>query len=1521
MGEPPPFKLEHHFGEYKDMQEITILAELVIRCPGYHVCRSAVYQQDFVTDLALDHDCRTISIIKGQIVKGGRLPMITSSPDTQLIQHEGVDVQHFNKVIEACSGIGAVSTCLPFCGAKAACYVDYNQKFVEWLDRKEGAPVILGDIGDLSTVMKVAQVTQGRPLPLNGGIACQPFSALGGRREHTDPRSNSLPALLQMGYLLRSPIITLECTKEAFESHWVQSTLKEFTKQTGYVLHQTLLTLHHTWPAHRTRWWACLTMPMLGIQHIPDMPQMEFCPSIMHLMQVHPQLNPEENCQLNLSAYELRHFHDQPQGISSSVINMAKAMPTATHSWGSQLGACHCGCRQKGFSQSRIECKGLYGVLVPLGTMVKAGQDWFHGMRHPHPKEVAIVNALDPRYLDNSDPFTLKFLLAGVGQMASPLQGAWIFSNLFFQMMKNGFPITVDPPRHVMANICRQLLVARDITWPHVMPTRSTVLFERELNRLDHPMTSLAQEDVDPFVHAKLMQTQGLEAQSTVGDESREEAAHNAFLPKHVDVPIEHTSLSQYEHDMPSSGELLDALEPIIIHEDPPVTPPFYVEQLMKRDVAQEHQEEETPCIPQEKHAHTNRSPQEMNHQREQAQAGSEDAIMKISFKAGISTCKAGTEVLHGNEASEAGFAVHHSNGLPKTDFRGSFASVASNCHMQHAKTPSNHGIQDPSSKDRSDSLKESHVTEQPFMMHEAGSVSAPHTKVTEAGFAGFTHVAAEHVPSNTGIHAPCHKDAAEAGNTAPVVYSKDGSHDTAHHIISHHSKNEASEAGQLTLAQHNPLEAGQHALARSSPSEAGVPHSLHSAASEAGFSDMNHDLIAKNSGQSEAGQLALAQLNPPEAGQHALARGSPSEVGVPCSVHSAASEAGSDVNHGLIIKDTGHATSKPMQPDGQPEAPVIGLPSQTSKSKVMVGMSGSPTANTIDSQASSVPGVVQITQPSSALYIDVPSIAAVDGPKAITHHANSVRAKPDASEAGKLGHATPSPSEAGVPHGVHRTASEAETSEVNHDLTTKKASPVASPDMLVAQSKTAEESSSRRLQQCGICINNPPIAKTNVDQGGILPGTVRSAHAMVFAQSKEAKGILTPVQECMTTKVDPLMLNDPWKAGGTTLSTSNQHVTKINQSTAQQEAYSKNGGLQQFANRKRMAETGVETTAKRQAMNGPAAHETAHAMSSDEEKAKHDSASVAKDESQQIRLTNKAWVGHSGQPLHQVTFHTGATVGQLATAESRLTDLPIPVKTTTAVGSHLPVYKQVQPQQIILLEDGREDRGRQCPDLRGYTRLDALWQQKGWVAQDEMRFYLEMLGQPNLTNTTPPLIMTDDEEESLTIDRWIASVIEQAQQETAKITVHTACLHDKHWFPITIQIAGDDIHLTTTHHALSKVQKWATEALGDVFHFHYKVAREAFPADCGFQALAWIMAQELGDAQAYPMPAEEAVRWKELFANHLVAHQIAHLPASDLQLGGMIEPHVAELSNLPCSNMESGQIVHMDWPITFVRS
>ena len=452
-----------------------VLAELLVFVPGAHICRSAVKKQVFRTNASLSKDQNTFTLLDGAITHLDGQVWILQTDATLCFQHQPLTAESFKTVIEACSGLGIVGTGFSQYGCATKCFIDSNVKYTEWLKNKHAneIPVICGDISNHRVIHQVAQ-TISQPAILSGGFSCQPFSALGDRREGLDERSQSLPAMLRLGFFLRSPVLILECTKEALTSPFVQGHLASFMSQTGYVCVQDLLDLHHSWPAARTRWWCILSYPHLRIQKIPQMPKLAFDPVICNLMQIHAELSPKELEQLLLSEYESKHFHSKPGGITTSLIDVSKCLPTATHSWGSQLVGCLCLCRKSGFSLSRLQSRGLYGILISLGRTASTDSGIHHVVRHPHPKEVAILNGLSPNFLNTTKDFPLRLLLSGVGQMASPFQGAWIMGNILkdvsFQLGESSF---LDPLK-ILASMGLQLMDERFSVWEQQVTTNAT---------------------------------------------------------------------------------------------------------------------------------------------------------------------------------------------------------------------------------------------------------------------------------------------------------------------------------------------------------------------------------------------------------------------------------------------------------------------------------------------------------------------------------------------------------------------------------------------------------------------------------------------------------------------------------------------------------------------------------------------------------------------------------------------------------------------------------------------------------------------------------------------------------------------------------------------------------------------------------------------------------------------------------------------------------------------------------------
>ena len=464
---------------------LTVVATVQFHCPGAMVCRTTINKQEFITDANLDRSANLVTLMDFNLVNiNGRFWLLTNN-NSKILQHQPVSKTSMEQLVEGCSGIGAVGQGFQFLGLRTVAFAESNEKFASWLVSKGHQNVIVGDISHNDVIHKIGQCCRDGPPTVTAGVSCQPFSYLGDRKERFDPRSESMPSAIRLGFLLNSPLIILECTPAAMKSDWVQDLLKEFQQCTSYSVDQIVLDLHHLWPSHRTRWWAILSHPMLRLQPIPKMPSIGWSPSVMHLFSEFLHLSGLELAQLELTPYELRLFHANAKGTAASIVNMAKTMPTATHSWGSQLLPCSCGCRKGGFTMERIEQKGLYGILIPLGKEITLDRVELSCMRHPHPEEIALLNGLNPQYIRNLKSKELRLLLAGVGQLGSPLQSIWVMGNILRQMSQKGFLQEEMPdPIHSIRNFCKDLLHARDERWKDSKHTKYMDIFQQAINQL-----------------------------------------------------------------------------------------------------------------------------------------------------------------------------------------------------------------------------------------------------------------------------------------------------------------------------------------------------------------------------------------------------------------------------------------------------------------------------------------------------------------------------------------------------------------------------------------------------------------------------------------------------------------------------------------------------------------------------------------------------------------------------------------------------------------------------------------------------------------------------------------------------------------------------------------------------------------------------------------------------------------------------------------------------------------------------
>ena len=135
-------------------------------------------------------------------------------------------------------------------------------------------------------------------------------------------------------------------------------------------------------------------------------------------------VSPEALRQLELTGAELEQFLTYEPNLSKMLLRLDVKAPTALHSWGSQVVGCECQCRSSGFSSQTLTSRGLFGVLLPVHD--PSSESTHMRVRHPHPLEVGLLNGVPAHYW----PGNLRLILAGLGQMCSPLHTVWIGSQL-----------------------------------------------------------------------------------------------------------------------------------------------------------------------------------------------------------------------------------------------------------------------------------------------------------------------------------------------------------------------------------------------------------------------------------------------------------------------------------------------------------------------------------------------------------------------------------------------------------------------------------------------------------------------------------------------------------------------------------------------------------------------------------------------------------------------------------------------------------------------------------------------------------------------------------------------------------------------------------------------------------------------------------------------------------------------------------------------------------------------------------
>ena len=452
---------------WKDLQSgclVDFLADTLFWDPNglHHMVQSVVNKQVIQVEGSMPQSF-AYTILQAEWIEQHPVCRIRFVESTRVIPHNVPTSSDLAGVVELCSGLGIMSEGLQTAGATIHAKNDLRPKFVSHQREHGFSNMIQGDMGSHDVC---SQVMNSHPVTAMyvAGFSCQPWSLLGDGKKLQDGRSASLHHVLRCAFFARAHSVLLECVSEAGRDPNVQSTLKQWCAVTGFRKQQINLYLEDLWPSKRQRWWCLLTLPAFSPSQLRPLPKLPDAPTVKDLMPVFPCWPEDHMEHLLLGSYETNKFLEF-HGFYPSFIRLDHPLATALHGWGNQLDPCPCECRSHPLNYQRLSSKGIFGAILPIKGSMKSDFGDVPTTRHIHPWELSVLTGVIPQQWK---PEELKFGICGLGQMAAPLQAAWMYAQFRFHLGKQGFMTVSDSPEQVLWHHAGKVFEAYQASFPQL---------------------------------------------------------------------------------------------------------------------------------------------------------------------------------------------------------------------------------------------------------------------------------------------------------------------------------------------------------------------------------------------------------------------------------------------------------------------------------------------------------------------------------------------------------------------------------------------------------------------------------------------------------------------------------------------------------------------------------------------------------------------------------------------------------------------------------------------------------------------------------------------------------------------------------------------------------------------------------------------------------------------------------------------------------------------------------------------
>ena len=471
----------------KNNGRVTLVAQMVIwDISGEHLCKGNLTNQFFRlrADIPKGQSLMTLVHARVEHIRG---PVLTIDEQAKALLHQQCTSDALMKTSETCVGLGALGLGMEYAGFKVQTVNDIRKAFCDHLRNENRYAVVQGDICKMPTIVQLHESGQGAST-YAFGFNCQPFSTLGDNKQGNDERAATLTYGLYSAYLLQMKIVVMECVPNAAQSQFVKQNIQHYMNHTDAHRSDVILELADVWPSFRKRWWCVLTHPAIGKVTLQGLPKHDQQPTMSDIMPNFMDLTGDKLEQLILSEHERHMFHTLGKGTQSNMVDKNSTLPTALHSWGNQCIVCKCGCGRE-FSYQRLQKEGIHGALVYIANEFPR-----QSLRHLGPQEMALLTGFPKEFGWDDDQ---RMLTAGVGQLASSIQSAWIAALIRQHLQEQKFiPTEVGNPKHVLACVCIATLDLQQ-KWMGSYTTVEMDLFRESIEQ----WLFVPPKDVDPINH------------------------------------------------------------------------------------------------------------------------------------------------------------------------------------------------------------------------------------------------------------------------------------------------------------------------------------------------------------------------------------------------------------------------------------------------------------------------------------------------------------------------------------------------------------------------------------------------------------------------------------------------------------------------------------------------------------------------------------------------------------------------------------------------------------------------------------------------------------------------------------------------------------------------------------------------------------------------------------------------------------------------------------------------------------